>query len=328
MKARFAKSILLLLVVGTASLAIAQTAAVAHNTWHNGATMPKAVIGPAAAVLGGKIYVMGGIGSGDNLIADTQIYDPVMDSWSTGVSLPVPTDIAAAAVVNNVLYLIGGSNNRDGSAVTNAVWAYSTKTNTWSSKTPMPTARTVAYASVENNIIYVIGGWDGIFAGNGLATVESYNPATDTWTEEAPLPVGKWAPSVGKIGTKLTGFTIVAADGAEQCCPSGFTGDNVGYNVSTNVWTPLNPDPSTRAFTCYGAVGSKLYVAGGNETQGPALGITESFQITKNAWKTLAPVPQPAIAAGSAVYKGQLYCFGGWTAWNGSVLHSVQVYQP
>ena len=139
---------------------------------------------------------------------------------------------------------------------------------------------------------------------------------------------GKWAPSVGLIGTKLTGYTIVATDGAEDCCPSDFTGDNESYNVSTNAWTSLNADPTARGFACFGSIGSKLYVAGGNDTQGPALSVTESYQLSKNAWKTLAPIPQATIAPGSAVYKGKLYCFGGWTAWNGSVLDSVQIYQP
>jgi N-acetylneuraminic acid mutarotase len=192
----------------------------------------------------------------------------------------------------------------------------------------MPTARDVAEAVVVNNIIYVIGGWNGVFSGNGLATVESYNPATDTWTEEAPLLVGKLYPSVGVFGTKATGYTIVAADGAAQCCPSDFTGDNESYSVSTNAWTSLNADPTARAFACFGSIGSKLYVAGGNDTQGPALSAAESYQLSKNAWKTLVPIPQATISPGSAVYKGKLYCFGGWTAWNGSILDSVQIYQP
>jgi N-acetylneuraminic acid mutarotase len=285
--------------------------------------MPTALVGSVAAVLQGQIYVVGG---GNNLsaVAVTQVFNPATNVWRTGVPPPTPIGDAAAAVVDNVLYVIGGTNGNP----SNTVWAYNPKTKKWSAKAAMPTARNVAAAVVANNIIYVIGGWNGVFSGNGLATVESYNPATDMWTEENPLLVGKWAPSAGVFGTELNGYRIVAPDGAAQCCPSDFTGDNERYNVSTNAWTSLNPDPTARGFACFGSIGSKLYVAGGTDAQGPALSVTESYQPSNNAWKTLAPIPQATIAPGSAVYKGKLYCFGGWTAWNGSVLDSVQIYQP
>jgi hypothetical protein len=304
-----------------------QAPAVTYNTWTSGAPMPTALVGSAAAVLQGQIYVVGGFND-SAIVADTQVFNPATNVWSTGVPLPTPVTDAAAAVVNNVLYVIGGTDSLGGSPATNTVWAYNPKTKTWSPKAAMPTARESAPAVVVNNIIYVIGGWDGVFSGNGLASVESYNPATDKWTEENPLLVGKWAPSAGPFGTKVTGYTIVAPDGAAQCCPSDFTGDNESYNVSTNAWASLNPDPTARGFACFGSIGSKLYVAGGNDTQGPALIFTESYQLSKNAWKTLASIPQATIAPGSAVYKGRLYCFGGWTAWNGGVLDSVQIYQP
>jgi N-acetylneuraminic acid mutarotase len=302
-----------------------QTPAVTHkhNIWTSGAPMPTALVGSVAAVLKGQIYVVGGYNN-SAVVADTQVFNPATNAWSTGVPLLAPRADAAAAVVNNVLYFIGGTDSNTGSPPQNTVWAYNPKTKTWSTKAAMPTARIFAAAVVVNKIIYVIGGWNGVFSGNGLATVESYNPATDTWTEETPLLVGKWAPSASLFGTKR----IVAPDGAAQCCPSDFTGDNESYNVSTNAWTSLSADPTARGFACFGSIGSELYVAGGTDTQGPALSVTESYRLSKNAWKTLASIPQATIAPGSAVYKGRLYCFGGWTAWNGSVLDDVQIYQP
>jgi N-acetylneuraminic acid mutarotase len=318
---------LLVALTFPASLAVAQNATVMHNKWSSGAPMPTAVVGATAGVLEGRIYVVGGL-LGNSIVSGTQVYNPATDSWGTGVPLPNPLRDSVAAVVNNVLYVIGGDTNRTGSAVTNEVWAYSPKTKRWSSKNSMPTARTLASAVVASNIIYVIGGWNGAFSGPGLATVESYNPATDMWTEEAPLPVGKWAPSSGAFGTKNTGYTIVAPDGAAQCCPSDFTGDNESYDVSANAWASLNADPSPRAFACFGTIGSKMYVSGGSDTQGPSLSVTESYQLSKNAWKTLAPIPQPTTLLGSAVYNGKLYCFGGWDAWNGNDLNNVQIYQP
>jgi N-acetylneuraminic acid mutarotase len=230
--------------------------------------------------------------------------------------LPAVTFDGVAAVVKNVLYVIGGS--PDGVHVTNAVWAYNPKTKTWTSKSAMPTARASIGVAVEKNIIYVVGGTDGV---NRFNTVESYNPATDTWTEEAPLLVGKSEPSVGLVGT-----TIVAADGYTS---SQWTGDNEGYNAATNTWTSFAPDPTARNGACAGGIGPQLYVAGGYDTFGAALSLTESFKVSKNAWTTpLASMPLASEFAGAAVYKGQLYCIGGWASFQGTVLNNVQIYKP
>ena len=68
------------------------------------------------------------------------------------------------------------------------------------------------------------------------------------------------------------------------------------------------------------------YVAGGG-TGGGTTTLTESFKVSKNTWKTLAPLPQATLVPGSAVYKGQLYCFGGLNP-SGSPINTVQIYQP
>ena len=54
----------------------------------------------------------------------------------------------------------------------------------------------------------------------------------------------------------------------------------------------------------------------------------ESFNPSTNKWTNLAPMPQAAFIQGPVVYKGKLYCFGGWVAYQGTVLNNVQIYQP
>jgi len=257
-----------------------------------------------------EIYVVGGNnGSGED--SNVQIYNPVANTWGTGPSYPTGIGSASSGVVKNILYVFGGSS--DGVTSTNAVWAYNPKTKTWTAAAAMPTARWGSQAVVEKNIIYVSGGESGEGA---VANVESYDPATNTWTEEAPMLVAKSQGAAGLIGT-----TIVFADGG---FPGGDTNDNEGYDVATNTWKSLAPDPTIRDGNCGGSIGSKLYVEGGNG--GSTL--TESFQLSKNKWTTLASAPQSNIFPASAVYKGQLYCIGGWASSGGPVIGNVQVYQP
>jgi N-acetylneuraminic acid mutarotase len=294
---------------------------IVHNTWSSGAPMPTAVMDDqAVGVLKGQMYVVGGTSS-TGIIANTQIYNPTTNTWSAGTSLPTTIAAASAAVVNSVLYVFGGTS--DGVTATNAVWAYNPTTKTWTGKAAMPTARWATAAVVENKIVYVMG---GAVNGNGngfVATVESYNPATNTWTEEAPMLVAKGQPAAGLIGTTLAGFTIVVADGVIN--GSTATGDNEGYNATTNTWRTLAADPTARFASCFGSIGQKFYDVAGQ----PAPTVTEMFRLSTNKWTTtLAPVPQSTIFPGSAVYKGKLYCFGGWASWLGNIINNVQIYQP
>ncbi len=222
-----------------------------------------------------------------------------------------------AASLNGILYVIGGY------PYTSRVWAYDPRAKTWSARAAMPQARTDMGVAVLNGTIYVIGG--NARAQNRINTVESYNPATNTWTEQSPLPIGKSEPAVALVGNLYTGFSIVAADGYTT---SGDVGDTEGYNAITNSWTSLTSDPSPRNAACSGRIEEGMYIAGGYLGYGSALSLNESFMYFKNAWHTLAPMPQPALFAGSTVYQGKLYCVGGSQMFATGVLNNLQIYQP
>ncbi|MGB9195824.1 MAG: kelch repeat-containing protein [Terriglobales bacterium] len=297
----------------------AESPAVTHNTWTAGTPMPDPTYQSSAGVVKGEIYVVGGINSSGTIVDDAQIYNPVNGSWSAATSLPAATADGAGAVVKNIFYFIGGT--PDGSTCSNAVWAYTPKTKVWSAKAAMPIGRCSMGATVEKNIIYVVG---GVANGERLTSVESYNPATNTWTEEAPLSVGKSEPAVGLV----SGKTIIAADGFTS---SGDNGDNEGYNAATNSWTSYKSDPTSRNAACGGGVGGTMYVAGGYSGGGPgtpASTLNESFKAAKNSWTTLAPMAQAAMFSAAALYEGELYCIGGQSSYQGSVLGNVQIYEP
>jgi N-acetylneuraminic acid mutarotase len=120
----------------------------------------------------------------------------------------------------------------------------------------------------------------------------------------------------------------LAADGYTS---GGDTGDNEGYDATTNTWTSYAADPTVRNQACGGGIAKYMYVAGGYQggvSGSPALSLTESFEPSKDAWKTLAPLPQTEAFGGSAVYKDKLYCLGGWASYEGTALNNVQIYQP
>lgn len=310
----------LLALTGTAAVAVAQTAAVASNTWTNGAPMPTGVWFPGAvAVINHEIWIGGGeTGYAGNLpVSDTQIYNPATNSWRAGPRLPTPLSGGASAVIHGVWYVLGGST--DGVSYTNLVWAYDLKAGIWVPRSPMPIGLHDAGAVVFDDMIYVVGGnSEPMYRAN---TVERYNPQTDTWTELAPMLIGKSEPSVG-----IFGAVIVSADGD---IGDEVSGDNEGYDLIANEWKSLASDPTPRNAACAGTIGHNLYVAGGaNDSEG-SLNTTESFDVFTNSWTTLAPMPRATQIPAAAVYRGRLFCLGGGRTWpDGPVYNVVQTYQP
>ncbi len=291
-----------------------------HNIWSSGAPMPVALDDTAVAVLKNQIYVVGGGTPSVHVANNVQIYNPATNTWSTGVPLPTATGSGCAAVVNNILYFIGGNIASSGNPqYTDAVWAYNPNTQKWSSKTPMPTtAEAGAVCVVEKGIIWVMGGYGD---GNFLATVEGYNPKTNTWQPGASMLSPEDSASGALIGT-----TILVTNGSD-----GYVdGNNQAYSVATNTWTLLNSDPTLRQNTCAGAIGGRLYSAGGwDDVDSAALTLTESLTLSNDVWETLTPMPKGTMGLGrSVVYNGQLYCFGGEYSTSGHPVSTVEIYQP
>jgi N-acetylneuraminic acid mutarotase len=72
------------------------------------APMPTARREPAAAVLDGRLYVMGGTIAAGGVTAAVEVYDPCTNTWSAASSLPAPRSSAVAGVVGRTIHLLGG----------------------------------------------------------------------------------------------------------------------------------------------------------------------------------------------------------------------------
>lgn len=63
----------------------------------------------AAAVLNGRLYVLGGnVGGGPSDLTRNEEYDPANDKWTLRAPLPVGANHVNAVAVNGKLYAIGG----------------------------------------------------------------------------------------------------------------------------------------------------------------------------------------------------------------------------
>ncbi|MEM4244277.1 MAG: kelch repeat-containing protein, partial [Candidatus Bathyarchaeia archaeon] len=140
------------------------------DTWTKAASMPIPVFGYASAVVGSKIYVIGGARqfqeglSNVTIVSSNQVYNAETDEWSSRTELPVALSHAAACVTSGVtapkrIYVIGGF---DKTNYSNATFAYDFEKDEWSAGWLMPTARAYLGLAVVDDAIYAIGGFDGL----------------------------------------------------------------------------------------------------------------------------------------------------------------------
>jgi uncharacterized protein (TIGR03437 family) len=139
------------------------------------------------------------------------------------------------------------------------------------------------------------------------------------------MAVAKSCSAVGAFGSTIISATGLAA--------AGVSTDNEGYNISTNKWSTLPSSPTARNSPCFGVIGTKLYLAGGNGIDNSTQTNTvDAYDDSANSWSTgLATMPQAVGVAGSAVAGGRLYCFGGSNSGlplQGTIYGGTQIYEP
>ena len=76
--------------------------------WRKVADAPTKIQYAAAADLGGRAWIFGGIGAGDKPTAETAAYDRAINTWTTGPKLPDPVNHAAAVNYKGEAVVIGG----------------------------------------------------------------------------------------------------------------------------------------------------------------------------------------------------------------------------
>lgn len=193
----------------------------ATDRWRALAPMPSKRGAAVAAVVNGKIYVIGGAavhpGSNESAlqpgkphrsVGTVEEYDPKTDSWSQRSPMPTARNHAAIGAVNDKIYVIGG---RLGSAFiftasnTNVVEEYDPSSDQWGLVgNRMPTQRSGGAWAVHKGRIYVAGGEhqdNHLLA--AFRALEAYDPATNSWEELPKMPMPRHGLAGAVIGDRL-----------------------------------------------------------------------------------------------------------------------------
>ncbi|HJR18282.1 MAG TPA: kelch repeat-containing protein [Actinomycetota bacterium] len=151
--------------------------------WRQGTPLPEARHHPAAASVGGAVYVTGGAKNARNWTPEAEMWvlRPGSDSWDPLPDMPEGRMGHAMLAIEGKLYVIGGRGE------TANVLVYDLQEG-WSEKAPMPGKRdhlaAVQVGATPNPRIYAIGGRDDRIR----ARVDIYDVTTDSWTTGPPMP--------------------------------------------------------------------------------------------------------------------------------------------
>jgi len=153
-----------------------------RRTWTNAAPLPAPRGGHAAAVLDGKIHVVGG-GNSRSTIADHSVYDPATNQWRDAAPLPRPEGSPALVAFRHELYAIGG---RSGRSDYGDVYIYDAAADRWRAGPPIE-PRGTAGAVVYCGAIHLFGG-ESQAMNSSLGDVFRLDFARGVWERIDPMP--------------------------------------------------------------------------------------------------------------------------------------------
>ncbi|MBG6239956.1 N-acetylneuraminic acid mutarotase [Mycetocola sp. CAN_C7] len=228
----------------------------------------------AAEVVNGKLYLLGGLGSGAGKV---QVYDPATNAWTLGRDMPFAAGSSSSALIGGRVYVAGGI---IGSVTTNRTASYDPATNTWAELAAMPQGRNHAASSTDGSRLFVAGGrgsgsGDGNTVANGFNTLQVYDPATNAWRSSATAGSGLAAlpQARGGMGKSVFFGGEMYVMGGETQNGAGATNRNVYsrvdiYNPATNTWRIGTPMLTARHGIFPILTGNRITVAGGGVQAG------------------------------------------------------------
>jgi N-acetylneuraminic acid mutarotase len=279
---------------------------IVEHGWTLGSPMPTPRTEIAAAILDGKIYVVGGQ-TKTELTDVVEVYTPSSGKWSTNVApLPFPMDHTALDAYNGKLYLVGGFIEPDEGPhrrAINSLFIYDPLKNEWEEGEPMPTARAGLTAKFIDGILYAIGGSTGDNEGQ-VGLNEAYDPKTNSWTKKAPMPTARH-----HITSQLVEGKLYVIGGRETDVPSSID-TNEMYDPKQDKWVRHEPMLTKRSSIASAYLDGGIYVFGGEKEEG-SFDTNERYDIKMDKWTRDIPMPTPRLGLESVEYDGKIYVIGG-----------------
>lgn len=270
-----------------------------QGTWEQGATMIMPRSEMPAAVLDGKIYIVGGLvdalAYGTQVTNRMEVYDLAADTWTELAAMPAGRHHHTLAAFEGRLYSFGAEGDT-------ATYIYDPAADTWSEGAEMPSSRYGAAAVVLDEYIYVVGGVD-----RRVPPLLRYNPAADAWTELAPPGTVRDHVAAAVLDGKIW------AIGGRDLFTADFSSTEI-YDPATDAWTSGPALTTPRAGFSAAVLDGRIYVIGGEVLAGDAPAVVdtmERFDPAGGAWSVVTTLPRALHGVPMVAYDGALVVLGG-----------------
>ena len=260
----------------------------------------------AAAVVGDRLVVTGGVGANGELLDTTEVFDG--SSWSLGTEMPTPRQMLGAASDGKVVYAVGGN---DGGADLPTVEAYDPVADSWTSLPALPQPRSDLGVAIADARLVAVG---GLSAGEVLKSVAVMDLASKTWTGLPEMSTPRHGMSVAAVERSV--YAIGGATGIDDTQVTS-AAEAVKLAPRTlqpaSEWRTLPDAPSPRLMMAWTVLDDKIWVAGGM-SQGENIQLVQSYDPATGSWQPQPPLPVPLHHATAATYRGEVVVIGGSSA--------------
>jgi hypothetical protein len=196
------------------------SSSVSPSSWEEVAPMPTGRLAAAAAIMGGRLYVAGGMDDFQvNELTTVEAYDPQTNTWTACASMKYPRQSHQLVALGGYLYAVGGSGPRvpprgprgveleDKSKVSlSTMERYDPQADAWTPVANMAVARREFAAAALDGKLYVTGGMTGTYMHGRYmlqSSCECYDPQTNAWTPVAELPEPRYSHVMANLGNAL-----------------------------------------------------------------------------------------------------------------------------
>jgi hypothetical protein len=292
-----------------AALAAAVASAQDAGRWISRAGMPIVRNEAVGALIGDRIFVVGGFASSGSAgaAAEVQVYSPPADTWGFGAKMPVGLHHPNVAASGGKLYVLGGcdhGNARSGTSPwrgSRHAFAYDPAADSWRALNPLPRSSAAGALVPWGGKLYLIGGVDT--DGVVLDLVQEYDPVAETWRERARMPRAR-----EHIGAAALDSLIYVVGGRE----TGTGGVSItafqAYDPVRDQWQTLPPLPTARSGLSLAAAKGKLYALGG---EWPGIfDLNEEYDPARGSWRTVARMGNRRHGFTAVTYQDTVFAMG------------------
>ena len=129
-------------------------------------------------------------------------------------------------------------------------------------------------------------------------------------------------------GSMEAPMRLVAALGAAASLALALSGCGETASSAAQRWQQLRDSTLARTEVAAARVGDGAYVVGGFAApDGATTGVVERYDLRRDRWTRVAPIPQPVNHAAAVAYRGAVYVVGGYTAANGLAAETAALWR-